>query len=235
VNKFISITLIIIVTLNIAGCDMRSKGYDAVTGPISDTSVKGSTVLEADDFEVPKDSPSSPLPDAEPGKASALEDSSIPSNDENSTTPKLPELPNNPPTAETDIPAAPPANGDSNTPKIKTPAKIDFDLTSMDAAEVYSQVCDMVMNPLSYDGKTVKLTGEFSVFHSETENKHYFSVAVYDPAMKNKQEITFELMGGNNPGDCPATGTNITVSGTFRSYTVNEFLYFELAYADIVG
>jgi hypothetical protein len=133
--------------------------------------------------------------------------------------------------SETDMSAVPPVNGNSNT---SDPANVDYDLTNMNNVEVYAYVCDMVNNPLSYNGKTVKLTGEFSFFFSDADDKYYFSTFIYDPPMKNRQELIFELTNINHPANCPPPGSNITILGTFQTYTEKELLFFKLVDADIV-
>ena len=58
----------------------------------------------------------------------------------------------------------------------------DVDLTTLSSTMVYSQVADMMYTPEKYDGKIIKASGQFSVYHDDTQDKNYYAILIQDAA-----------------------------------------------------
>lgn len=95
-------------------------------------------------------------------------------------------------------------------------ADADVDLTQLSSTMLYSEVYSMVYEPEKYEGKTVKITGGFSVY--EVQGRIVFACLVPDATQCCAQGLEFEPGDGYvYPDDFPAPGTEITVLGTFTS------------------
>lgn len=106
----------------------------------------------------------------------------------------------------------------------KTNAKksgYDVDLTRMSSTMIYAKVFDMLMQPEQYEGKTVRMHGNFDVFeYEEAESKHRtFACIIQDATACCAQGMEFELKGNPTyPVDYPERFAEITVTGTFHQY-----------------
>ena len=93
------------------------------------------------------------------------------------------------------------------------------DLTALSSTMVYGEVFNMMMQPESYMGKTVKMKGEFAVYTDETTGSRYYTCIIKDATACCAKGIEFELSGDYNyPDDYPEEGATITVQGTFDVY-----------------
>lgn len=109
---------------------------------------------------------------------------------------------------------------------------IDIDLTTMSATMVYSEVQNMMMNPQSYMGKTVKMQGALNV--AEENNQRYFACIIKDATACCAQGIEFDWAGDHAyPDDYPEQGEDITVVGSFTTYKENTQTYCQLANAEL--
>ena len=105
----------------------------------------------------------------------------------------------------------------------------DVDLTKLSSTMVYSEVYNMMTNPETYLGKTVRMTGIFSVYTDEATGKTYFACLIADATACCSQGIEFQLADGRTyPDDYPAMGEKITVSGIFDVYTEYGYQYCQL-------
>ena len=106
---------------------------------------------------------------------------------------------------------------------------IDVDLTKLSSTMVYAEVSNMMTKPEDYLGKTVKMTGSFSIYHDEYTDKYYFACLIADATACCSQGIEFVLEGEHTyPDDYPAIGTDVTVQGIFDTYTEGEYQYCQL-------
>ena len=109
---------------------------------------------------------------------------------------------------------------------------IEIDMTEMNSTMVYTQVSDMLTTPDDYLGKTVKMTGTFSIYEGDTRN--YYACLIADATACCSQGIEFVLDGDfKYPDDYPALGTDITVTGVFDSYYEGENRYIQLIHAQM--
>ena len=106
---------------------------------------------------------------------------------------------------------------------------IDYDLTTMSSTMIYSTVSNMLLYPDVYEGKMVKLEGNFSVYHDEKADKYLFAAIVPDATACCQQGIEFVLDGDYKyPDDYPEEGQSITIKGKFTTYNEYGFNYAQL-------
>jgi hypothetical protein len=111
---------------------------------------------------------------------------------------------------------------------------IDYDLTTMSSTMIYSTVSNMILYPDVYEGKIVKLEGNFSVYHDEGGDKYIFAAIVPDATACCQQGIEFVLDGDYKyPDDYPEEGQSITIKGSFNSYDEYGFKYVQLLNAEM--
>lgn len=92
----------------------------------------------------------------------------------------------------------------------------------------------MMTNPSDYIGKTVKMNGQFSIYHDKATDKYYFACIIADATACCSQGLEFVLDGDNKyPDDYPDLGTEITVIGEFSTYKEGKNLYCTLIKANL--
>ena len=133
-----------------------------------------------------------------------------------------------------------PAESDSadiTDPESKAAASegVDVDLTALSSTMVYSEVYNMMVEPESYVGKTVKMDGTFSVYYDEPTEEYYFACIIQDATACCAQGIEFELTDEYKyPDDYPEEGGNVCVVGVFDTYKENDSTYCTLRNARLV-
>ena len=96
--------------------------------------------------------------------------------------------------------------------------KIDVDLTKMNANMIYSYIFEMVVDPDSYVGKTIKVNGFFYSVVDENTGERYFAVIIPDALACCKQGMEFKWLGEHSyPADYPDDNQEITITGTYRT------------------
>ena len=104
---------------------------------------------------------------------------------------------------------------------------IDVDLTQMSATMVYAEVSNMMTHPKEYVGKTVKMSGDFNIFKSETDI--YYACVIRDATACCAQGLEFVLSDGKAyPKEY---GTPIVVTGVFDTYYEGDAMYCHLTNA----
>ena len=109
---------------------------------------------------------------------------------------------------------------------------VDLDLTKLSSAVVYSEVYNMLITPDDYKGKIIKMKGQFNQYTDEETGKIYNAVIIPDATACCQQGLEFELQNKTNPNF--EQNTEITVVGTFDTYSDGEFLYCHLKNAKII-
>lgn len=100
-------------------------------------------------------------------------------------------------------------------PKVeKDIEKIDIDLTEMSSTMVYSEVYNIMNDPETYIGKTIKMRGEYYNYSSYDGTVFFPACVIADATACCQQGIEFVLADGKYPEE----GTEVTVNGTFRAY-----------------
>ncbi len=104
---------------------------------------------------------------------------------------------------------------------------IDVDLTKLESNLVYAQVFDMVQsNTDKYIGKKIKARGTFAYTTDPATGGEYFAVFIADASACCQQGLEFQREGDfKYPDDYPKEGDDITVVGTFDTYTEGSYTY----------
>lgn len=109
------------------------------------------------------------------------------------------------------------------------------DLTSLSSTMVYAEVYNMMMMPDAYVGKTIKMSGVFTVFEDPETGTTYTACLIYDAMACCQQGIEFVLGDSlQYPEDYPAIDEKICVEGVFETYEEGEFTYCHLVDAVLV-
>ena len=115
---------------------------------------------------------------------------------------------------------------------------VEVDLTVLSSTMVYSEVYNMLYNdPAHYLGKTVKVSGKFSIYQLVTNgvlqpDPVSYACIISDAAACCAEGMEFVLEGDYTyPDDYPELGTEITVIGEFQSYEENGMTWYHLVNA----
>ena len=105
-------------------------------------------------------------------------------------------------------------------------SSIDIDLTQMSSTLVYSQVYDIMCDPDSYMGKTIKMAGIMNIAYEPSTEQYYFACFVQDASACCAQGIEFVLTDEYVfPDDYPDVGADICVVGWFDTYMEGDNMY----------
>ena len=92
-----------------------------------------------------------------------------------------------------------------------------MDLTELSSTVVYSEVYNMLITPDDYKGKIIKMKGQFNQYTDDETGKIHNAVIIPDETNPNFEQ-----------------NTEITVVGTFDTYSDGKFLYCHLKNAKII-
>ncbi len=106
-------------------------------------------------------------------------------------------------------------------------ASADIDLTKLSATMVYAQVFNMIVEPEKFEGKMIKMRGQFMVYPMD-KNENVFAVVISDATACCQQGLEFKWQGEHAyPADYPPKGSEIEVTGKFTTgQTPDGFDYF---------
>lgn len=111
---------------------------------------------------------------------------------------------------------------------------IDVDLTMLSDTMVYSEVYNIMNNPLTYIGKKIRMGGEFALYINEIDNLQYYACIITDATACCANGIEFERAGDYvYPDDFPEIGEEIVVTGVFEIYEENGLKYVHLKDAEM--
>lgn len=102
---------------------------------------------------------------------------------------------------------------------------VDLDLTALSSTMIYSEVFNMMMAPDEYEGQTIKMDGNCAVYIDEETGKKYYACVVQDATQCCSQGLEFVLSDEYDESDYPENGDEITIKGTFSTYTENDLQY----------
>lgn len=109
---------------------------------------------------------------------------------------------------------------------------IDIDLTKLSSTMVYAEVFSMMTNAKEYVGKTIRMRGNYSYYHSKPTDTYYFACLIKDATACCAQGIEFVLNDNYSyPDDYPRPGDEITVTGVFEPYLENDYTFYHLTNA----
>ncbi len=97
-------------------------------------------------------------------------------------------------------------------------SEVDYDLTEMSSEMVYATVYQMLVNPEAYEGKTVRMAGQYYAVYYDVTAQYYHYCIIADASACCSQGMEFVWEGGLYPDDYPETSTDIVVVGTFGTY-----------------
>ncbi len=108
---------------------------------------------------------------------------------------------------------------DGATSNERPAAGVDVDLTAMSSTMVYAEVNNMIMDPDSYVGKTIKVSGAYTSSFDETTDQNYHFVLVADALACCQQGLEFKWNGDHSyPDDYPEENETIEIVGEFGFY-----------------
>lgn len=112
--------------------------------------------------------------------------------------------------------------------------EVDYDLTEMSSDMVYSTVYNMMADPDSYLGKTVKMEGTFMVGTDQTTQEQFYACMIADAAACCAQGMEFVWGDGSHSGsEYPPEGEKLCVTGVFDTYMEGEYQYCRLDQSSI--
>ncbi len=108
--------------------------------------------------------------------------------------------------------------------------KADIDLTAMGSTAVDREIYQMVANPQDYQGKTVKISGSYSLIQSAETGRDYHLLLLAGETACCSQGIEFILTGeAVAPEDYPTPGQRIEFTGVYQTYEALGIANFYLA------
>ena len=112
--------------------------------------------------------------------------------------------------------------------------EIDIDLTFMSSTAKFAEVYNMLVSPEEYDGKTIKISGLFSIGQDFNGNQ-IFGCIVPDATACCANGIQFIWAGEHlYPDDYPKQGDMITVQGIFGYEKTDDYVNIYLDDADLM-
>ena len=140
-----------------------------------------------------------------------------------------------------DVPDAPEPEQEEAEQAQTSADGVDVDLTVLSSTMVYSEVYNMLYyDPESYYGKTIKMTGVFSIYQMVVDGVAQpdpvaYGCIIADATACCAQGMEFVLEGDHTyPDDYPELGTEITVIGEFQPYEENGMTWYHLINARMV-
>ncbi|OUN20390.1 hypothetical protein B5G34_15270 [Flavonifractor sp. An82] len=115
---------------------------------------------------------------------------------------------------ETENPAADLQPDSQEAPAVS----VDVDLTTLSSTMVYAEVFNMMMSPDDYIGRTIRMTGIFTVYQDPETKQVYCGVIVEDATACCAQGFDLVMPEERSyPQDYPAPESEITVVGTLQA------------------
>ena len=112
---------------------------------------------------------------------------------------------------------------------------VDLDLTTMSSTMIYAEVSNMMMEPLEYTGKTVKMEGIRGTYQDPETGKMYYACVIQDATQCCSQGLEFVLDEDKySAQDYPAQGDEIAVKGTFSTYEENGGQYLTMVDSQLI-
>lgn len=120
-----------------------------------------------------------------------------------------------------------PEESEENTEFVESAdPSVDLDLTALSSTLIYAEVSNMMMEPVEYEGKTVKMEGVCGTYQDPDTGKKYYACIIQDATQCCSQGLEFVLDDSKyTEKDYPAQGDEIAVKGTFATYEENGGQY----------
>lgn len=114
---------------------------------------------------------------------------------------------------------------------------MDYDLTAMGSDMVYATVYEMMRDPASYVGKTIRISGQYYSAFYEPSGRYYQFCIIADALGCCAQGMEFVWGDGSHvyPDEYPEPMSNVVVTGTFETYREDgeEGLFCHIADAEL--
>ena len=107
---------------------------------------------------------------------------------------------------------------------------VDYDLTTMSSDMVYATVYQMMMDPDSYIGKTIRMDGIYYAAYDEKTKKYHHYCIIQDATACCAQGMEFVWGDGEHiyPDEYPPENTKVAVQGIFETYQGEKYQYCRL-------
>lgn len=106
---------------------------------------------------------------------------------------------------------------------------VDIDLTEMNPTMIYSEVYNMMLDPMAYIGKTIRIFGTYAHAYEEQNQQHYYACVVQDATACCAQGLEFVLDESYIwPDDYPQEGDEVVVTGVLNLYSSDMFKVLQL-------
>lgn len=107
---------------------------------------------------------------------------------------------------------------------------VDYDLTTMGSDMIYATVYQMMVDPDSYIGKTIRMDGLYYAGYDERTEKYYHYCIIQDAMACCAQGLEFVWGDGSHiyPDEYPQDNTEVVVQGVFEIYEEDGFKYCRL-------
>ena len=113
---------------------------------------------------------------------------------------------------------------------------VDIDLTTLSSTFVYSEVFNMIMEPLEFVGKTIKMEGTCNVYKDPDTGKVYYACFISDASQCCSQGLEFVLDEDKyQQSDYPENGEEIIIKGTFATYDENGNQYLTMLDTELLS
>lgn len=113
-------------------------------------------------------------------------------------------------------------------------APVDLDLSVLSGTVVYAQVYNMMVDPETYQGRRIRIQGNFNYFQDPDTQQEYFAAIISDATACCAQGIEFVWKGEHvYPQDYPELDTELTVTGIFDTYEEYGNTYIQLLDAEV--
>ena len=94
-------------------------------------------------------------------------------------------------------------------------SNVDIDLTRMGKTMALSQMFQVLADPEEYDGKSIRLTGEFLPCQNAQTGETYYTCIIQDNTACCTELIEFDEMADAENSEVPEEGDEVTIQGVF--------------------
>ncbi len=106
---------------------------------------------------------------------------------------------------------------------------VDLDLTALSSTMVYGEVFNMMVEPDSYVGKTIRMRGLYYASYYDVTEQYYHFVIIQDATACCAQGLEFLWTGEHTyPDDYPENETKVEVTGVWERYEEDGEIYYRI-------
>lgn len=102
---------------------------------------------------------------------------------------------------------------------------LDMDLTAMGPDMIYATVVNIILDPETYAGQTIRISGSYIPIYREKEDKHYHYCLIADAMACCARGMQFVWEDGSHqyPEEYPPEGGFIIVEGTLEVFDAGQY------------